>query len=496
VPLYDKLLALAVETISRSYPGNQVQLNQPSMTNSLRTKAICAFLLTTILGILATQADDRPNVLFILADDLGYGGLHCYGTDYLETPNIDRLASEGMKFTNGLAAYPTCKPSRAALLTGQYAPRTGVYRVVDRHTGQEDKIKFLVPPNEDVSTGKILINEPFQKAGYATAAYGKWHISNPAKEHPTQYGFDEAIESHGGHFNAKTVPEIELPEGTLVEEVLTSRAIEFIEKSAKKEQPFFLYMPYFLVHGPQEAHESDIQYFKEKLANVELTGNNTDRLPIVAAMTRELDKQVGRLLDAIKSLGLEDDTIVIFASDNGAYDENLVGDFRGQKGQVYEGGMRVPYIFKWQNRIKANSANDNRIIGVDLYPTLLSLAEINAPKNYPIDGYDLSSLLLGRTQEIPTRSIFCYFPKYARYNEKTQRWGDAWRNVIYHGDYKLIDFPDYGESELFNLSSDHRETKNLAIALPEKRKELNRLLDDWLTTIDAPKLVLNSNYSP
>ena len=158
--------------------------------------------------------------------------------------------------------------------------------------------------------------------------------------------------------------------------------------------------------------------------------------------------------------------------------------------------MRVPYIFKWQNRIKANSANDNRIIGVDLYPTLLSLAEINAPKNYPIDGYDLSSLLLGRTQEIPTRSIFCYFPKYARYNEKTQRWGDAWRNVIYHGDYKLIDFPDYGESELFNLSSDHRETKNLAIALPEKRKELNRLLDDWLTTIDAPKLVLNSNYSP
>ncbi|MBT3482938.1 MAG: sulfatase [Opitutales bacterium] len=465
------------------------------MTNASFVKTTYSSLLIVLLGIFSSQAADRPNVLLILADDLGIGGLHCYGTDYLETPNIDRLANEGMKFTNGLAAFPTCKPSRAALLTGQYSPRTGVYRVVDRHTGQEDKIRFLLPPNEDVSTDKILISEPFQKAGYATAAYGKWHIGNPQKDHPTEYGFDDAIESHGGHFNAKTIPEIDLPDGTLIEEVLTTRAIEFIENAAKKDQPFFVYMPYFLVHAPMEAHEADIKYFEKKLEGIDFAGKHVRRMPVLAAMTRELDKQVGRLLGTIESLDLEEDTIIIFASDNGAYDENLVGDFRGQKGQVYEGGMRVPYIFKWQNRIAANSVDANRIISVDLYPTLLTLAGIDSPKNYPIDGYDLSSLLLGRTRKLPIRSIFCYFPKYARYSDKTQRWGDSWRNVIYHGDYKLIDYPEYNDTELFDLSSDPREMKDLAKSLPEKRKELNRLLDDWLKTIEAPELTPNQNFS-
>ena len=301
------------------------------MTNASFVKTTYSSLLIVLLGIFSSQAADRPNVLLILADDLGIGGLHCYGTDYLETPNIDRLANEGMKFTNGLAAFPTCKPSRAALLTGQYSPRTGVYRVVDRHTGQEDKIRFLLPPNEDVSTDKILISEPLQKAGYATAAYGKWHIGNPQKDHPTEYGFDDAIESHGGHFNAKTIPEIDLPDGTLIEEVLTTRAIEFIENAAKKDQPFFVYMPYFLVHAPMEAHEADIKYFEKKLEGIDFAGKHVRSMTVLAAMTRELDKQVGRLLGTIESLDLEEDTIIIFASDNGAYDENLVGDFRGQK---------------------------------------------------------------------------------------------------------------------------------------------------------------------
>lgn len=241
-------------------------------------RAVSAFLLIALsIENLATQASDRPNVLLILADDLGIGGLHCYGTDYLETPNIDRLASEGMRFTNGLAAFPTCKPSRGALLTGQYAPRTGVYRVVDRHTGQEDKIKFLVPANEDVSTDKILINEPFKRAGYATAAYGKWHISNAKKHHPTEYGFDEAFESAGKHFKATTLPELKFPEDQTVEEALTTRAIDFIESAAKRDQPFFVYMPYFLIHRPLEASEADIEYFRKKLQGEEFIGQSIIR---------------------------------------------------------------------------------------------------------------------------------------------------------------------------------------------------------------------------
>jgi len=444
----------------------------------------------------STSPSVRPNVLLILADDLGIGGLHCYGTEYLETPNIDSLAAEGMMFTNGLAAFPTCKPSRAALLTGQYSPRTGVYRVVDRHTGQEDKIKFLVPPNEDVSLEKRLINQSFKEAGYSTAAFGKWHISNPRKEHPTQYGFDRAIESSGGHYNAKSVPEVDLPDGIAIEEFLTDRAIEFMSDSVWADKPFFLYMPYFLIHRPLEAKTEYIKHFEKKLSEYKLIGKNVDEMPTIAAMTRMLDDEVGRLLDTLEELQIENDTIILFASDNGSFNENLVGTFRGQKGQTYEGGLRVPYLFKWRNRIRAGSRSDERIIGVDIYPTLLRLANLELPVNYPLDGYDLSSLLLGDTDTISTRSVFCYFPKYTRYNQKMGRWAESWRNVIYHKEYKLIHYPEYGDSELFNLENDPSESVNLAKSLPEKRKELNQLLDNWLISIKAPTLTLNPNYSP
>jgi arylsulfatase A-like enzyme len=440
------------------------------------------------------QAQDRPNVLFILADDLGIGGLHCYGTEYLETPNIDRLCSEGMKFAEGLAAYPTCKPSRAALLTGQYGPRTGVYRVSNSY-GNEDKARNLIPANGTVSPDKMTMGKVFKKAGYATAMYGKWHVANdkqlPLKEH---FGFDEAFVSSGAHYNAKSNPPVDLPDGMMIEEVYSEKAMTFMEKAVKAEKPFFIYMPYFLVHGPAEARQDYIDHFKKKIEGLELEKGGKD-LEVVAAMTKMLDDFAGSLLDKISELGIEEETIVVFTSDNGSYDRNLVGEYRGRKGDTYDGGLRVPYIFKWPGKIKAGSVCDERIIGVDLYPTLLGLADIEPPVDYPLDGADLTPLLTQKEKALSEREVYCFYPKYAQFKDKTKRWTFSWRNVIYDGDFKLIEYPEYDEYELFNLEDDPVEERDLAMKNPEKRQALTAKLHRWLKDVGAPKVEPNPDYS-
>ena len=469
------------------------------MKNSKTTRRSLAVLALGFLWASAAQGamQQRPNVVFILADDLGLGGLNCFGTDWLETPNIDRLCHEGMKCTGGLAPYPTCKPSRAAILTGQYGPRTSVYRVVDRHKGKEDKIRYHVPPNGEVLPDKVLMNQPFKQVGYATAMYGKWHISNESnpEKHPLKYGFDEAIESHGLHYKAKINPPMEVPAETAVGEALTDKAIAFMDSSVKKGQPFFLYMPYFWVHGPVDADPELIAYFEKKLNGVDLIGTRTAEVPTIAAMTKMLDEQVGRLLAALKDLGVEDDTIIVFTSDNGSYNANFTGSYRGRKGDTYEGGMRVPYIFKWNGQIKSGSDTAERIIGVDLYPTLLSLAGLPQPENHPLDGCDFAPLLLGQTQKLPDREVYCYFPKYAGFSKKTERWSQSWRNVLYSGNSKLTEYPEYDEYELYNLNEDPQEKKDLAKAIPEKTELLKSKLHRWMKGIGAPEMKLNPDYS-
>lgn len=455
-------------------------------------------IMGVVFGMLAaTGRAEKPNVVFILADDLGIGGLQCYGTDWLETPNLDRLCHEGMKCTGGLAAFPVCRPSRAALLSGQYSPRTSVYRVAERHKGLEDKIRFLVPPNANVSPEVPLINTSFKEAGYATAMYGKWHIGPEKKEgwHPLDYGFDDAVVSAGGHYHAGTVPRIEVPEGTTVEEVLTSRAAGFMGDAVTNEQPFFLFMSYYWVHKPLEADSEVLAYFEEKLKGREFIGKKPEEVPMLAAMTKMLDDQVGRLLQTLADLGVAENTIVVFTSDNGSFNENMVGPYRETKGQVYDGGMRVPYLFKWPGRIKAGSSIDDRLIGVDLYPTLLSMAGLAPPGNHILDGADISPLLLGQTEALPEREIFCFFPKYAQYNATSNRWKDSWRNVVYNGDYKLIEFPEYDEVELFNLDDDPQEKKDLAAQQPEQKQALIRKLHRWLEKVGAPKPEPNPDFS-
>jgi len=439
-------------------------------------------------------AADRPNVLFILADDMGAGGLHCYGTDWLETPNIDRLYSQGMHFSDGLAAYPTCQPSRMALLSGQYGPRTGGYRVSQKHKGHEDKIKYIVPEKSDLALEKITLAECFQGAGYATAMYGKWHVGNYTTTHPTKQGFDEAV-AYTGHYKIHAVPDVELPQGVCAAEYFTETAKDFIKKSHTADKPFFLYMPYYLVHKPLEAKPEYIKHFKNKLKDMKFNDKHAADIPTIAAMTKMLDDCVGELLAELDELGIAENTIVIFTSDNGSYNIDLTGPFRGQKGDTYEGGLRVPYIFKWPGRIAAGSSSDERIIGVDIYPTLLSLAGIAAPKSYPLDGADLAPVLSGKSESLPKRKVFCFYPKYAQFKAKSGRWKFSWRNVIYDGDFKLIEYPEYNEYELFNIKNDIAEEKNLATQQPEKKSTLTASLHRWLKDINAPKLELNPNYN-
>jgi arylsulfatase A-like enzyme len=447
-----------------------------------------------LFSCVSALAADKPNVVLVVADDLGYGGLNCYGTPWLETPNIDRLSSEGMKFTLGLAAYPTCQPSRMALLSGQYGPRTGGYRVSEGHKGNEHLIKYVVPEKKSLALDKITLAECFRDAGYSTAMYGKWHVSNYSSGHPKHHGFDEAI-AGTGHFSPDYHPPIQLAKGQYAEEELTNRACDFMERTDKNGKPFFLYMPYFLVHKPLEAKPEYVEHFKRKLSDVTLKDKHAEDTPVVAAMTKMLDDCVGNLLEKIKALGIEENTIVLFTSDNGAYTTDLTGPNRGQKGDTYDGGLEVPYIFKWPGKVAAGSVCDQRIIGVDVYPTLLSLAGIKQPESHPLDGMDLGPLVTGKVAKLVDRQVFCFYPKYAQFSEKKKRWAHSWRNVIYDGDFKLIEYPEYDEYELFNLREDPMEETNLAEKDPEKRRTLTRELHDWIKEVGAPPLQPNPDYS-
>ena len=449
-------------------------------------------LTLVLLLSLSLCANDNPNIIFILADDLGSQSLNCYGNEFMETPNIDQLAKDGMRFTQGYANCATCKPSRAAIFSGQYAPRTKIYRVVDRHKGLEQHVKFQIPKdNRQLSLETVTMAEALKPAGYKTALFGKWHLGEQGN-HPLKQGYDVAIKSHKTHFNFKTDPHVDHNPDEYVADFMTDRGIEFMKQCNKEKTPFFLTMTYFQIHGPYQAKADDLAHFQKKFAD-----KYEKKIPIIAAMLKNLDDNVGRLVKAVNDLGIADNTLIVFTSDNGGYkvtDNILNGELREYKGQIYEGGIRVPYIFKWPGKIKANSVSNERIIGVDLYPSLLGLARIASPKNHTLDGADFSSLLQGDSNSFKNQDKFCFYPKYAKISKKSKRWIDSWRNVIYSDNLKLIEYPEYNEYELFDVNKDQREENNLSTSQPEKSEELKKKLRQWLEETQAPKLELNPGF--
>ncbi len=445
------------------------------------------FCLVVIGGQAHAASAAKPNIVFIMADDLGYTDVACYGSKYYETPNIDRLATQGMKLLN-FHQCQNCQPTRAALMSGQYGPRTGVYTVggIGRFDWQTRPLRPVDNVTE-LPLDRITIAQALKNAGYATAMFGKWHLGNGDEYHPSKRGFDEAIVSNGKHFDFVTQPKVEYPKGQYLADFLTDKAEDFIKRH--KEEPFFLYLPHFGVHSPYQAKEDLIGKFKPKPA---VGGHNN---PTYAAMIYSVDESVGRIMKLLDELKLADNTVLIFTSDNGGVGGYVregikkAGDttdntpLRSGKGSLYEGGTRDPFIVRWPGKVKAGSTCNVPSIHVDMYPTLLGLARAKAPKDYTLDGESLVPLFKNGNASLKREAIYQHFPGYLGAGQDT--WRTTPVGLIQAGDWKLMEFFEDGRLELYNLKDDIGEQNNLAAKNPEKVKELHAKMVAWRKEVGA-----------
>lgn len=456
-------------------------------------KALFSLLLLTSF---IQAADHAPNIIFILADDLGYTDVACFGSKYYETPNIDRLASQGMKLTRHHHCQ-NCQPTRAALMTGQYAPRTGVYTVggIGRFDWKSRPLR-PVDNTENLPLEKVTIAQTMKKAGYATGMFGKWHLGQGGEHHPGRRGFDEAIVSMGRHFDFVTKPEVEHPKGQYLADFLTDKAVDFIRRH--KDGPFFLYLPHYAVHSPHQAKEDLVAKFKDKAA----AGGHHD--PTYAAMIASVDESVGRVMKALDELKLADNTVLIFSSDNGGVGgyarEGIQGGditdnapLRSGKGSLYEGGTRVPFIVRWPGVTEAGSACDVPTIHVDLYPTFAAIGKATPPEGQTLDGESLAPLFHDPAASLKREAIYQHFPGYLGAGEGT--WRTTPVGLIEAGDWKLMEFFEDGRLELYNLKDDIGERKNLAAENPDKVKELHAKMLAWRDGIKAPMPAKNTSQT-
>jgi arylsulfatase A-like enzyme len=462
--------------------------HKPTVTQSSPMKSFRLLTIAFCLAASLARAADRPNIVYVLADDLGWTDLACQGSKYYETPNIDRLASQGMKLTR-YHNCQNCQPTRAALMSGQYAPRTGVYTVggIDRFDWQSRPLR-PVDNVQQLPLDKITIAQTLQQAGYATGMFGKWHLGNDPEHHPGRRGFDEAIVSMGAHFDFATNPKTEYPKGQYLADFLTDKAVDFIERH--KDGPFFLYLPHFAVHSPHQAKKELIAHFTPKAG---VGGHNN---PTYAAMIASVDESVGRIMKLLDELKLADNTVLIFSSDNGGVGGYVregvkqAGDItdnaplRSGKGSLYEGGTRDPFIIRWPGKFRAGSVCDVPAIHVDVYPTLLELAGAKAPSGYTLDGESLVPLFGNATAKLKRDAIYQHFPGYLGAGPGS--WRTTPVSLIEVGDWKLMEFLEDGRLELYNLKDDIGEKNNLATTMPDKARELHNKLLAWRKEINAP----------
>ncbi len=432
------------------------------------------------------RTGDKPNIVFIYADDLGWRDAGFMGSKFYETPVIDALAASGMVFTNAYANAPNCAPSRAALMTGLYAPRTGIYTVGTSERGNSKFRKIIPVKNKTVlDTSFVTLAEVLKNNGYVTASIGKWHLGEGKITGPTGQGFDVNVGGwHLGHpksyFSPYGNPYLpDGPKGEYLTDRLTEEAIKFIKES--KGRPFFLYFPHYAVHTPLQAKSSLKGDFKNKLPD----GRQNN--PIYAAMVKSLDESVGRIIETLNEVGLMKNTVIIFTSDNGGYGPATdMSPLRGSKGMLYEGGIREPFIVSWKGKIKAGTKTDYPIIGTDMFPTILSLTNSKIPQHLDLDGTDLKNVFL--KSELPDkRALFWFFPAYLEnYHGMKGLWRTTPAATVRYGNYKLIRFFEDGREELYDLKDDIGEKNDLTISDTAKRKELSKLLDEWIISTNAP----------
>ncbi len=429
--------------------------------------------------------DEKPayNIIFFLVDDMGYADIGAYGNTYHKTPNIDRLATEGMLFTDAYAAAPNCSPTRASILTGKWPARMGITQYLPGNVLPYARLTQPALP-KGLPLEETIIAEPLNAAGYATASIGKWHLGG-GRYAPGARGFDVAFA--GGHWNAHErmfapheyvdVPDAE--DGEYLTDRLTEEAMAFIDEN--KDQPFFLYLPYYAIHGPIEAKQDLIDGYAGVIDD---SGRNN---ATYAAMVEGVDQSVGRILSQIDQLELTEQTVIIFFSDNGGVPARAFnGPFKSGKGFLWEGGIREPLIVKWPEKVGAATELAVPVTSVDFYPTILEIAGAEDITGHEVDGLSLVPLLEGN-EDWSRDAIYWHYPHYSNA-------GATPTAAIREGDWKLIEFFEDRHFELYNLADDPGETTDLSEREVEKTQTLAARLADWRRDVGARPALENPQY--
>lgn len=446
---------------------------------------LCSLTVITACNSVADKTDKQtsPNIVFILLDDWGWQDAAFMGSEYYLTPNMDKLASQSYKFTQAYSSSPNCAPTRAALYSGQYPQRTGIYTVKSAERGHSEARRVIPIPNNTILPDTVdTIAERLRSAGYKTAFMGKWHMGEGDKGGPLTQGFDINIAgNHTGtprsYFSPYKNEELsDGPKGEYLPDRLSAEAVNFIKSN--KEQPFFLMLSHYAVHSPIKA---PLETVKKHLPR---KGNKFQNNPTYAAMLEHSDKSVARVLKALKENGLEDNTWVILTSDNGGYSKaTQTPDLRGTKGMLYEGGIRVPLLIKAPNQSKGKVINEP-VSTLDFYPSMLAMTGKKITKTQPLDGLNILPLL--SEQNIERDALFFHFPAYLQSTKQAGNWRTTPASMVRMGDYKLIEFFEYGQLELYNIKDDLKETRNLALEEPAVTAKLYQKLKRWQKTNQAP----------
>lgn len=434
--------------------------------------------------ILAAQ---RPNIVFFFIDDLGWTDLGFMGSDYYQTPNIDGLAARSLIFTDAYAAAPNCAPSRASLMSGRYTPHHGVFTVGDPARGQVKQRKLIPTENRtDLDESFVTLAEALKSSGYVTAAMGKWHLGKD----PRSQGFDVNVAgrewgspSGGGYHSPYQYPNLQQKQkGEYLTDRLTDEACAFVEKHA--QEPFFLYLSHYAVHTPIQGRPDLVSKNKSR------PKGQHHRNAEYAAMVESVDESVGKVLGTLKRLELEENTVVIFFSDNGGYGGATSNHpLRGAKGMLYEGGIREPLTVLWPGVTPKGARCSEPVIGIDLYPTLLEITGTAKPDGTFLDGLSLAPLLRDPQASLKRDAIYWHFPCYLQGSggrDANRPFRTTPAGAIRMGDWKMIQYFEDGGVELFHLGRDLSETTNLAGKEPEQAARLLKKLQDWQREHRAP----------
>ncbi|MDG2014214.1 MAG: sulfatase [Pirellulaceae bacterium] len=455
-----------------------------------------------------------PNVVFILADDLGWRDLSCEGSTFYETPNIDRICREGMRFRNGYAACQVCSPSRAAIMTGKSPARIKITDYIGAPSGDQWKRNTKLLPafyQRQLPAEEETLAEAFQAAGYQTFFAGKWHLGNKGS-HPEDHGFDVNVGGFragtppGGFFVPYKNPKMDDgPTGECLPVRLGEETANFIRQN--KSRPFFAMLAFYSVHAPLQTSQPLWEKYREKywekaqlqppieqrfIIDRTMPVRQVQDHPVYAGMVESMDLGVGKVLTALEETALTDDTIVIFTSDNGGVSS---GDgfatsnlpLRGGKGRQWEGGIREPYYFRWPSRIAAGSSSEVPVIGMDFYPTLMELCQLPPRPTQTCDGVSLAPIFEGGV--IPERTLFWHYPHYGNQ-------GGEPSSISRLGDWKLIRYLEDQRVELYNIKTDPGEAKDVAANNAARVAQMTTALDQWLSEVQAEQPTRNLKFDP